>query len=109
MAGRSEIAQQVANASADGATDSSQMDVIRQNEVNLIADALAIRRRGQVEAAGYESRARVAKYEGDQSLYGGISGAGSKLLMTAADRAAEQKRLETLSQRVGYGTGKGVN
>lgn len=93
--GRQVIAQQAANVLAEGGGDSSAMDVVRQNEVAMIANALAIRRRGQVEAAGYESRARLAEYEGDQSLYGGLTSAGAKLLTTAAERRALQRRAAT--------------
>lgn len=89
--GRSIIAQQTANVLAEGGGDGSQMDVIRQNEVNLIADALAIRRRGQVEAAGLKSRADMSEYEGEQALYGGIASAGAKLLMTGAERAQRER------------------
>lgn len=98
--GRSIIAQQAANVLAEGGGDGSQMDVIRQNEVNLIADALAIRRRGQVEAAGLKSRADMAEYEGEQALYGGIASAGSKLLMTGAERA-QREREATKRRAVG--------
>ncbi len=97
--GRAVIASQAARVIAEGGGDSSQMDVVRQNEVNLIADALAIRRRGQVAAAGFESRARASEYEGDQALYGGIASAGSGLLMTAAERRARTMELEKLQTR----------
>lgn len=92
--GRSVIAQQEANALAEGGAGSSQIDVIRQNEVNLIANALAIRHRGATEAAGYESRAAMAEYEGDQALYGGVQAAGSQLLMTAAKRRQIEREAE---------------
>lgn len=97
--GRSAIAQQAANAIADGGAGSSAFDVIRQNEVNLIANALAIRHRGQTEAAGFESRAAMAEYEGEQALYSGIQSAGSKLMQTAAQRRARELELEGLTQR----------
>lgn len=93
---RSAIAQQTANVLAEGQGESSAMDVVRQNEVNLIADALAIRHRGQIEAAGYESRAQASEYEGEQALYGGLASAGSKLLMTATERRALERRAEKL-------------
>lgn len=83
---RSIIAQQVAAASADGSLDGSSADVIRQNEVNLIADALAIRARGKMQAAGFESRARVADYEAGQAVPGALSSAGARLLETAYQR-----------------------
>lgn len=93
--GRQVIAQQAANVLAEGGGEGSQMDVVRQNEVATIANALAIRRRGQVQALGYESRARGAEYEGTQALFSGISAAGSKLLMTAAERRALELRAAT--------------
>ena len=83
---RSIIAQQVAAASADGSLDGSSADVIRQNEVNLIADALAIRARGKMQAAGFDSRARVAGYEAGQAVPGALSSAGARLLETAYQR-----------------------
>jgi hypothetical protein len=89
---RSEIAQQTANVLAEGGGDGSQLDVVRQNEVNLIADALAIRRKGQIAATGYESRAKASEYEGDQALFGSVASAGSKFLMTTAERKALERR-----------------
>ena len=97
--GRAAIASQAARVIAEGGGDSSQMDVIRQNEVNMIADALAIRRRGQVAAAGFESRARASEYEGDQALYGGVASAGTNLLMTAAERRSRGLELEKSQTR----------
>lgn len=89
--GRSVIAQQIANQAANGVgADSSQADVIRQNEVNLIADALAIRHRGSIEAASYESRAAMSEREGDQAFYRGLQGAGANLLMTEFERRASR-------------------
>jgi hypothetical protein len=90
--GRQVIARQAAAAIAEGQGDSSAIDVIRQNEVNLIADALAVRRRGQVAAAGFTSRANAAEYEGDQALYRGIAGAGASLMTTAAEKDALERR-----------------
>lgn len=90
--GRQIIARQAAAAIAEGQGDSSAMDVVRQNEVNLIADALAIRRRGEVAAAGYASRAAASEYEGEQALYRGLSGAGASLLTTAAEKDALARR-----------------
>lgn len=91
---RAAIAQQVANQAANGVGfDSSAADVIRQNEVNAIADALAVRHRGQIEAAGFESRAAMTRFEGEQALYGGIQSAGTELLMSAADKRAQQRQL----------------
>lgn len=86
------VARQAAAAIAEGQGDSSAMDVVRQNEVNLIMDALAIRRRGEVAAAGYTSRAAASEYEGDQALYRGLSGAGASLLTTAAEKDALARR-----------------
>lgn len=85
------IAQQVAQASADGSISGSSGDVIRQNEVNLIADALAIRQRGQVQATGFESRARAAEYEADLAPYGSIASAGARLLETQYQRRLRQR------------------
>lgn len=93
--GRQVIAQQAANVLAEGGGDSSQMDVVRQNEVAMIANALAIRRRGAVQAAGYESKARMSEYEGEQSFYSGVTASGSKLLTTAAERRALERRAAT--------------
>lgn len=81
------IARQTADAIANGSFEGgSGADVIRQNEVNTIADALAIRARGQIEAAGYESKAAAVKREGARAPYAGLAGAGSQLLSTAAAR-----------------------
>ena len=97
-AGRAGIAQQVANQAANGAGfDSSSADVIRQNEVNSIADALAVRYKGALEATGYDARAAMAEYEGTQSLYSGISSAGTQLLMTEAEKRAKARELAQLS------------
>lgn len=90
---RQVISQQAANVLAEGGGDSSAMDVVRQNEVNLIADALAIRRRGEVQAAGFKQRADMAEYEGGLALADGFGAAGAKLLMTAAERKARERRL----------------
>jgi hypothetical protein len=96
--GRAAIAQQVANQAANGAGfDSSSADVIRQNEVSSIADALAIRYRGQLEAQGYESKAAAVEYEGKQSLYGGIASAGTQLLMTEAEKRSQAKQLAAMA------------
>lgn len=84
--GRSIIASQAAKVIEGGGADSSAMDVVRQNEVNLIADALAIRARGANAAAGFESRARASEYEGDQALYGGLTSAGAQLLRMPYER-----------------------
>lgn len=97
--GRSLVAQQEANAIADGSAGSSQIDVIRQNEVNMIANALAIRHRGATEAAGFESRAQMAEYEGEKAMFEGIQSASSKLMMTLAERRAQEQELEGLAKR----------
>jgi len=97
--GRQVTAKQAASAYAEGQGDSSAMDVIRQNEVNLIADALAIRRRGQVQAEGFSSRAAMAEYEGDQALYAGLQGTGAELLTTVAERRARERQLEEMRSR----------
>lgn len=90
---RAAIAQQVANQAANGVGfDSSSADVIRQNEVTAIADALAVRHRGAIEAAGFESRAAMTEYEATQALYGGLQGAGTELLMTAAEKRARTRQ-----------------
>lgn len=92
---RAAIGQQVANQAANGVGfDSSSADVIRQNEVNAIADALAVRHRGQIEAAGFESRAAMTRYEGQQAFLSGIQSAGTELLMSAADKRAQQRQLD---------------
>ena len=105
--GRSLIAQQVANMAKNGVgADSSQADVVRQNEVNLIADALAIRHRGEIEAAGYESRARMAEYEGEQSFYHGLQGSASQLLTTTLEQGHRDR---LLARGRGYRTGLKVS
>lgn len=96
---RAEIAKQVASASAEGQSDSSAADVIRQNEVNLIRDALMIRSRGERQAAGLNSRAAMAEYEGEQALYSGIQGTGAQLLTTAAEKRARERSLSAASSR----------
>jgi hypothetical protein len=104
--GRADIAQQIANQAANGAGfDSSSADVIRQNAVNSIADALAVRYRGQVEAQGYEARAAQAEYDAKQSLYAGISSAGTQLLMTEAEKRAQERQLAKLAAARKSGTG----
>ena len=97
--GRAAIARQVASASAEGQSDSSAADVIRQNEVNLIRDALMIRSRGARQGAGLMSRADMAQYEGDQALYAGIQGSGAQLLTTAGERRAKELSLERATAR----------
>lgn len=84
--GREAVARQAASAIGEGQGDSSAMDVVRQNEVNMIADALAIRARGKMEAAGYESRAKASDYEGDQAFNAGLAGSGAELLRSPYER-----------------------
>jgi hypothetical protein len=97
--GRAAIASQIAGASAEGQGDSSAADVIRQNEVNLIRDALMIRARGDRQASGLKSRAAMSEYEGDQALYEGIQGTGASLLTTAGERRAKELSLERARAR----------
>lgn len=75
------IARQVADVGATGLTFSGSIqDVVRQNAGNLELDALAERYRGQIETAGYRSKAKMTRLEGDQALYEGVTSAGMKLL-----------------------------
>lgn len=92
-AGTAEIAQETANAVAQGGAGSSQIDVIRQNDVNLRLDALMTRYRGQAEAEAYRSRAKMAQLEGDRALYAGIQGTGAQLLENEFDRRARARRI----------------
>lgn len=96
---RAAIARQVASVSAEGQGDSSAMEKVRENEVNLIRDALLIRGRGERQAAGLSSRAAMAEYEGEQALYSGIQGTGAQLLTTAAEKRARERGLAAASSR----------
>ena len=65
--------------------------------------ALAERYRGEIDAAGLESKAKMAKYEGDQALYGGLTSAGVNLLDYG--RALRKRQ----AKEYDYGTGGGIN
>ena len=94
---RQEIAKQIASVGGQGiAFDGSVVDVIRQNIENQEMDALTLRYRGAIEGAGLKAQAKMAKYEGKQALYGGIAGAGSKLL-TSFGEEARRGRKSTVS------------
>lgn len=90
---RQEIAKQIASVGGQGiAFDGSVVDVIRQNIENQEMDALTLRYRGAIEGAGLKAQAKMAKYEGKQALYGGIAGAGSKLLTSFGEEARRGRK-----------------
>lgn len=90
---RQEIAKQVASAGGSGLTPSgSIVDVIRQNIENQEMDALTLRYRGAIEGAGLKAQAKMSKFEGRQALYGGIAGAGSKLLTSFGEQARRDRK-----------------
>lgn len=91
---RSVIAQQFANALAEGGADSSAIDVIRQNEVNLIADALAIRAKGKMDVAGFESKANAVQAEGKQAFASGLLSGGAELLRKPYERRLKALQME---------------
>jgi hypothetical protein len=97
---RQEIGRQVATAAGSGLTQSgSIVDVMRQNIENQEMDALTLRYRGAIEGAGLKAQAKMTKYEGKQALYGGIAGAGSKLLASFGEDARRARKPSTS----GYG------
>lgn len=97
---RQEIAKQIASVGGQGiAFDGSVVDVIRQNIENQEMDALTLRYRGAIEGEGLKAQAKMAKYEGKQALYGGIAGAGSKLLTSFGEEARRGRKPSTS----GYG------
>lgn len=90
---RQEIAKQVASVGGQGiAFDGSVVDVIRQNIENQEMDALALRYRGEIEQAGLKAQAKMAKFEGKQALYGGMAGAGGKLLTAFGEEARRERK-----------------
>lgn len=95
---RQEIGRQIATAAGSGASGSI-VDVIRQNIENQEMDALTLRYRGAIEGASLKAQAKMTKYEGKQALYGGIAGAGSKLLTSFG----EQARRDRKTSSSGYG------
>jgi len=95
---RQEIGRQIATAAGSGASGSI-VDVIRQNIENQEMDALTLRYRGAIEGASLKAQANMTKYEGKQALYGGIAGAGSKLLTSFG----EQARRDRKTSSSGYG------
>lgn len=103
------IAQQEVNAAANGASDSSQIDVIRQNDVNLRADVLKRRFAGEVEAAGYRSKAAMATFEGDQALYAGLAGAGANLLKTQFEQRKDARAKADAEDRLRRGLSIDLN
>lgn len=97
---RQEIGRQIATAAGSGAAfDGSIVDVIRQNIDNQEMDALTLRYRGAIEGASLKAQAKMTKYEGKQALYGGIAGAGSKLLTSFGEQARRDRKAPTS----GYG------
>lgn len=96
-AGAQVIAQQTANALADGGAGGSSIDVIRQNDINLRLDALMTRARGEAEAEAFRSRAKMAEHEGDRALYSGLQGTGAQLLQNEFERRARSRSYLTVN------------
>lgn len=90
---RQELAAQMAEIGSRGiAPSGSIVDVIRQNADNAEMDALTLRYRGEIERAGLKAQAKMAAFEGRQKFYGGISGAGSKLLTSVGEDARRARK-----------------
>lgn len=94
-----ELAAQVAEIGSRGiAPSGSVVDVIRQNADNAEMDALTLRYRGEIERAGLAAQAKMAAYEGKQKFYGGIAGAGSKMLTSWGEDARRQRKTGAASK-----------
>jgi len=90
---RQEIGRQIASAGENGiALSGSVTDVIRQNIGNQEMDALTLRYRAEIDRAGLKAQAKMKQYEGKQALYGGIAGAGGKLLSSFGEDAARSRK-----------------
>ena len=88
-----EIASQVASIGGRGiAPSGSIVDVIRQNAANAEMDALTLRYRGDIERAGLQAQSRMAAYQGNQQMAGGLIGAGTKLLTSWGEEARRQRK-----------------
>ncbi len=85
--GAQQIADQVAGAGSSGLTlEGSPTDAIRQNATNIEMDALTERYKGQVQTAGFASRARMLRAQGAQQFDQGIASAGVDLLKSEWER-----------------------
>lgn len=88
-----DLAAQVAEVGSRGiAPSGSIVDVIRQNADNAEMDALTLRYRGEIERAGLAAQAKMAAYEGRQKFYGGLSGAGAKMLTSWGEDARRARK-----------------
>ena len=90
---RQEIGRQIASVGANGISfDGSVSDVIRQNIENQEMDALTLRYRADIDRAGLKAQAKMKQYEGKQALYGGVAGAGGKLLSSFGEDAMKSRK-----------------
>jgi len=90
---RQEIGRQIASAGGSGLDFSGSVtDVIRQNIENQEMDALTLRYRADIDRAGLKAQAKMKQYEGKQALYGGIAGAGGKLLSSFGEDALRSRK-----------------
>ena len=90
---RQELDAQMAQIGSRGiAPSGSIVDVIRQNAENAEMDALTLRYRGEIERAGLKAQAKMVAYEGQQKMYAGLSGAGSKMLTSWGEDARRQRQ-----------------
>jgi hypothetical protein len=90
---RQEIGKQIASIGGLGiAPSGSVTDVIRQNIENQEMDALTLRYRAEIDRAGLKAQAKMKQFEGKQALYGGIAGAGGKLLSSFGEDALKSRK-----------------
>jgi hypothetical protein len=90
---RQEIGKQIASVGGSGIDFSGSVsDVIRQNIENQEMDALTLRYRADIDRAGLKAQAKMKQYEGKQALYGGIAGAGGKLLSSFGEDAMKSRK-----------------
>lgn len=81
-------ATQRANAGMSGVTtEGSPLLVMADTLEQAELDAQRIRYGGEVSATGFESQARLSRFQGDQASRAGMIGAGSTLLSGAASAA----------------------
>jgi hypothetical protein len=55
-------------------------------------DALTLRYRAEIDRAGLKAQAKMKQFEGKQALYGGIAGAGGKLLSSFGEDALKSRK-----------------
>jgi len=90
---RQEIGRQIASVGSSGLDFSGSVtDVIRQNIENQEMDALTLRYRANIDRAGLKAQAKMKQYEGKQAMYGGVAGAGGKLLSSFGEDAMKSRK-----------------